>query len=247
MSDSGGIRGWLLGSEGLLRRPQMLAVTAFLAAITALVVLAAGLVTNPRSPPTVAGSSRGSAATSDASSTGSPGSSSVQPVVGPPLRLSARMLPVVSPDAPADLVAYLRGIDPVLAVMDPALSYLGFLADRAMRGEVAAVRVMVEGGAAADVMKDSLATLNDLRPPPELDEHRRLLRMILRAGSTAQQLLLEDCSSPQGENANLCAGSRHQAMMLYLDLLRAFEAAVDGRNAMAERPPAGGAHPAGPG
>ena len=99
------------------------------------------------------------------------------------------------------LMLYLIDAGGLLGTLEPAVTYLEYLAGRAARGEVSALRVIAAAGATGDVFSEANTTFMQFRLPRSGVFYNRWLRDLLDEGLDAQAALIERELPPGFEDA----------------------------------------------
>ena len=123
---------------------------------------------------------------------------------------------------------YLIDAGGLLGTLEPAVAYLDYLAGRAARGDVSALRLIAAAGATGDVFGEANTTFMEFRLPRRGAFYNRWLRDLLAEGRDAQAALIERLLTAGFEEAP--TGNT------YTELAARYQSAAHIWNDLAQRP-----------
>ena len=164
-------------------------------------------------------------------------------VRGPPVRLPPRPQPprlealeLLPADdvSDAELRAFLREADGMIAVLDPSTGYIGLLATQALRNETSRLRVIAESGG----MAGALAQVQPVRwtsgLPVDAQTLALLLRSILVSSAAGQQILLDSVAGQPAVTERIQQAMEARALGRLLDIHDALGIGAELRNSVVQ-------------
>ena len=151
-----------------------------------------------------------------------------------PARLEALDLLPADEVGDADLRAFLRETDRMIAVLDPSTGYIGLLATQALRNETSRLRVIAESGGTAG----ALAHIRPVRWTSELPVDAQtlalLLRSILVSSAAGQQILLNSVAGQPAITERIQQAREARALGRLIEIHDALGIGADLRNSVVQ-------------
>ena len=151
-----------------------------------------------------------------------------------PARLEALELLPADDVSDAELRAFLREADGMIAVLDPSTGYIGLLATQALRNETSRLRVIAESGG----MAGALAQVQPVRwtsgLPVDAQTLALLLRSILVSSAAGQQILLESAAGQPAVSEGIQQRMEARALGRLLDIHNALGIGAELRNSVVQ-------------
>ena len=157
-----------------------------------------------------------------------------EPRLLPQVRLQRVVLVVAEPEGNASLRNFTVSSDTSMRILDPTVSYLGVLANKALSGEMSRLRVISESGGMTDALREA-PPLRVLREPNKVAEsYETFVKVLMASGVSSQSAILRGLTSQRSGTVVLQEAVEFRALGRFLDLRDAFETAVKLRNDLAQ-------------
>ena len=152
----------------------------------------------------------------------------------PPPRLQALELLPANDVSDAELRAFLREADLMIAAFDASTGYIGLLATQALRNETARLRVIAESGALAGTLADIQPVRWTSKLPADAQTLALLLRSILVSGAAGQQNLIDSVAGQPAITERIQQAREARALGRFIEISNALDLSAELRNGVVQ-------------